>query len=204
MSTTITGIAGCSQVVDDSIETADLQDGSVTLIKLASDVTTDSMRMVVASDQTIGAADTYIDFVNLPTYCSQITINFSGVSTGDASSPIIQVGTSAGIEVASYLSSSSAINGSTATTASACSNGFIVNSILAANVLYGSYTLTKLDNNSWVGSGNFRINATGNAFCGGQSPILATEIQTIRITTVLGVTNLAPGGIIGITYGGPL
>ena len=71
-------------------------------------------------------------------------------------------------------------------------------------MLYGSYTLTKLDNNSWVGSGNFRINATGNAFCGGKSPILATELETIRITTVLGVTNLSPGGIIGITYGGPL
>ena len=204
MSTTITGISGCSQVVDDSIETADLQDECVTLAKLASDVTVDSMRMVVSSTQTIGAAVTYIDFINLPTYCAQITINFSGVSTGDASSPIIQVGTSAGIEVASYLSSSSASNGATATTATSCTNGFIVNSILAANVLYGSYTLTKIDNNRWIGSGNFRINSTGNAFCAGQSPILATELETIRITTVLGVTNLAPGGIIGITYGGPL
>ena len=204
MSTTISGLAGCSLSDTDSVATVAIQDEAVTWAKLEPAIVADSMRMVVMPTETVGAAVTYVDFLNLPTYVATITISFSGFQTGDASSPIIQVGTSAGIETSGYTSSSCAINSATPTTATAATTGLVINSILAANVLYGSYTLTKLDNNRWVGSGTHQINSTGHTFSSGQTPILATELEKIRITTLTAATNLTPGGIIGVTYGGPL
>lgn len=86
----------------------------------------------------------------IPANVKRVTINFNGVSTNGVNFPIIQLGTSLGLETTSYIS---ACQQGTAVQVS--TSGFVLYNSTAANALYGSITLNleSASNNTWNASG---------------------------------------------------
>jgi len=145
---------------------------------------------------------TSIDFTSIPAGTKQIIISFKGVSTSGTDPKFIQIGDSGGIETSGYSSTSAAINETGAVTAQSNLNAFLIKSVVAAQGLNGSVTLT-LENSSafsWAASGNLE-NSGGTSFiffvAGSKS--LSAELDRVRITTLNG-TDTFDAGEINIAY----
>jgi len=154
---------------------------------------------IVSGTAVASTSGTNIDFTGIPSWVKRVIVVFSEVSTDSTSGPLLQLGTSGGFETTGYLST--AMQVTTATASSSNSTiGFIVRSILAANVLSGTYTFTLLDatTNSWVGNGQFKGSTVISSFSSG-SKVLAGTLTQVRITTVNGTDNF-DAGTINILY----
>jgi hypothetical protein len=195
------------------IQTADIADGQVTDVKLAtgidaSKLTTGTLPIARIADAAVTPAKlsqpltlataqattsgTSIDFTGIPSWVKRITVMFSGVSTNGTANYLIQIGDSGGVETTGYAGSS----GGTIFT-----NGFGNPSANALNAWHGALTISTLGSNTWVASGVFGNNAaaTSNA-CGG-AKTLSDTLDRIRLTTVNG-TDTFDGGSVNIMYEG--
>jgi hypothetical protein len=151
---------------------------------------------------TVGTAQnttsgTAIDFTGLPSWVRRITVAVQAVSTSGTSNPIIQLGTSGGIDAASYTGSIWQAN----TTNAANSTGFLLNAVTAAaNSLTALITLMNVSGNIWAAS------VTGSysppvATVGGGAKSLGATLDRIRLTTVNG-TDTFDAGSVNIIYEG--
>jgi hypothetical protein len=156
-------------------------------------------RMVLATAQNT-TSGTNIDFTGIPSWVKRVTLMFSGVSTNGTSNPLIQLGTSSGIESTGYLGA----GGSIVTTSADCSNyttGFGLNTGSASAVLHGSLTVLALGSNIWACSGVLaRSNDASVRFVAGSKSLSAT-LDRIRLTTVNG-TDTFDAGSVNILYEG--
>ena len=140
---------------------------------------------------------TSIDFTGIPSWAKRITVMFNGISASGASIPMIQLGTSSGVETTGYAGA--AWNGSTS--ALAMSNGFIIDNAHEANILtYGQMVLTSMGSNTWVENSIFSTSNVFMLFSAGRKT-LANTLDRIRITTVNG-TDTFDAGQINIMYEG--
>jgi hypothetical protein len=147
------------------------------------------------------ASGTSVDFTSIPSWVKRITVMFSGVSTNGTSLVQIQLGDSGGVETTGY--NSGAVIGTTATSYTGnITTGFVTGVDLnstASSIRYGSYILSRLDGNTWVGQGNIHdSNYTLGAQCAGAKTLSAT-LDRVRITTVNG-TDAFDAGTINILY----
>jgi hypothetical protein len=141
------------------------------------------------------------DFTSIPSWVKRITVMFSGVSTSGTSLVQIQLGDSGGVETTGY--NSGAVIGTTATSYTGnITTGFVTGADLnstASSVRYGSYIISRLDGNTWVGQGNIHdSNYTLGAQCAGAKTLSAT-LDRVRVTTVNG-TDTFDAGSINILY----
>ena len=123
---------------------------------------------------------------------------FGATSTNNASSKLIRLiygGTT--VVSTGYRSSSARINAATAAEASD-TTGFLLYSQSAADDMYGSYVLTNLSGNIWVGTGAVTT-ATGGLYSSGGVTISGT-LTGIRITSV--TPDTFDAGTINILYEG--
>lgn len=138
---------------------------------------------------------TSIDFTGLPAGIKKITAVLSVVSTSGTSNPIIQLGTSGGVESSGYGGGIWQGNTSNASN----SSGFLLNSITAAaNNITVTIVLTNIGSNQWVASviGNY---SAGVSLAGGGSKTLSGTLDRIRLTTAAG-TDTFDAGLMNIIY----
>jgi len=142
------------------------------------------------------ASGTAIDFVGIPAGVKRITVMFDGVSTNGTSNPLIQLGSSGGVEIAGYVSTGTRLD-ETGSGKTSLSSGIVVSSILAANAISLNALFCLVSGNSWV-CGYSGCTAS-QTFSGGGSKALSNTLDRIRITTVNG-TDLFDAGTINISW----
>lgn len=153
--------------------------------------------LATAQTLTSGAS---VDFTSIPAGTKQIVIGFHNISTSGTSPKLVQIGDSGGIENTGYLGNSHLIQLSAGFSMVNSSDGFPINSVLAADTVSGSLILTLVDaaNFIWAISGTFALNTAQTAYTGG-SKALSAELDRVRITTV-GGTDTFDAGTISIAY----
>ena len=153
---------------------------------------------IVSGVSQASTSGTSIDFTSIPSWVKRITVMFQGVSTNGTSLPIVQLGTSGGVQTTSY-------NGSTfqANTFNAShSTGFILSvSPSAAYTIEGALVFNLLNSSTglWVGFYAAGLSNAGTGFVGGGSKTLSGTLDRIRITTTNG-TDAFDAGSINILY----
>lgn len=157
----------------------------------------DRGRMTLATAQN-STSGTSIDFTGIPSWVKRVTVMFNGVSTNGTNSIQVQLGTSAGMDIASgYISSANSLTYST--------TGLLVTSgSAAANNYQGIMTIANLSGNTWVSSCVTSRNDANTFWCAG-SKTLSGTLDRLRITTyaVSGTgTDTFDAGSINIMYEG--
>ena len=147
------------------------------------------------SETVKSATGTSVDFTDIPSWAKRITVIFSEVSTDGTSTPLIQLGDAGGIETTGYVSTSMQVSTATASSGNSTA-GFVIRSILAANILSGTYTFYLIDGAtySWVGNGIFKASTVISSFSSG-SKALSDTLTQIRITTANGTDSFDAGSI---------
>lgn len=152
---------------------------------------------LVSGTAVASTSGTSIDFTGIPSWVKRITVMFSGVSTNGISGILVQLGDGGGIENSGYVSFSNVV--ATASTVSAYTTGFGLDSGAATNNLSGSVILGNLDANTWVAQGNFSRQGSNAGVYTSGSKTLSDTLDRIRITTVNG-TDTFDAGSINILY----
>ena len=147
-----------------------------------------------AVDSTSG---TSIDFTGIPSWAKRVTVMFNNVSTSGTSFKQIQLILSGGTVVTTGYVSSSARFNITAISESAVTTGLLLNANTAADNSFGSYAITNVSGNTWVGFGGMTF-SNGNVV-GSGGITLAGLLTGVRITTVNG-TDTFDAGSINILY----
>jgi len=123
----------------------------------------------------------------------------NAVSTNGTSLPIIQIGTSSGVETSGYLSTAQDAGASGSSTA-----GYLISRLITTSSSFvGNVFLCKIDGNTWIASGDVAVQPTvsANVESIGGSKTLGGTLDRVRITTEGGV-NTFDAGTINILYEG--
>lgn len=155
---------------------------------------------LVSATAVASTSGTSIDFTGIPSWVRRITVMFSGVSTNGSSSPMIQLGTSGGVQTSGYACTSSSVNAGTAGV-TAYTTGFTIRAGNAATSLIGFLTLSLVDstNGTWSCSGSLGDTGTTSTYTVGGVRVLSGTLDRVRITTVNG-TDVFDAGTINIMY----
>jgi len=170
---------------------------------LVTDATTASwttINGITSGTAVASTSGTAINFINIPSTVSRITVMFAGVSTSGTSSHLLQLGTSAGVTTSGYICSAVRFFQSGTIATDNFTTGFGTNSQDAAGLYSGSIVISKFSGNNWVVQGNIGMNTTLFHVTAG-SISLAAVLDRIRITTVNG-TDTFDAGSINILYEG--
>lgn len=140
---------------------------------------------------------TAIEFANIPSWVSRITVMYAGVSLSGTSNPIIQLGTAPSTYTTSGYLGSATTGAGTSVNMSA---GFLISSAIgAADTAHGISVLTSLDGLSWSYTSMIGYsNQAATRFAGG-SITMASTIDRIRIQATNG-TDTFDAGKINIIY----
>jgi hypothetical protein len=179
--------------------------GSVTLAEptTASNVT----QTLAAADGTLapivsGTAVTappptpqYFDFPGIPSWAKRITVIINGLSGSGTSSFIAQIGDSGGIENTGYVSTVTAVAGSSSGTAFTAGFGVVVSPV-AASTYTGQIILSLLsaESNMWAYTSTLTAGST-TLQTGGGGKTLSATLDRLRITTGNGTDTFDAGTI---------
>lgn len=125
-----------------------------------------------------------IDFTGIPSWAKRITVSFSNVSTTGTVVPLLQLGTSGGIQASGYLGASSVFGTGVASVNYTTGFGYVGNTTnqTAATVFHGHIVVTLLSGNTWVASGvQGRSSGTLTGITAG-SVTLSGTLDRVRIT----------------------
>jgi hypothetical protein len=148
-----------------------------------------------AVDSTSG---TSIDFTSIPSWVKRITVMCSAFSTNGTSNPIVQLGTSGGVQTTSYTGSVWYAN----TTNTSNSTGFFISPVVISSFVLESVITLNLLNSAtglWVASIVGSQTDSASAIVGSGSKTLSGTLDRVRITTVNG-TDTFDAGSINILY----
>ena len=155
--------------------------------------------VITSGTAVASTSGTSIDFTSIPSWVKRITVILNAVSTNGTSLPIIQIGTSSGVEATGYLSTAQdgAASGSSTT-------GYLISRLATtASSFTGNAVLCKVEGNTWICSGDIAVQPTvsANVESIAGSKTLAGTLDRVRITTEGGV-NTFDAGSINILYEG--
>lgn len=140
------------------------------------------------------------DFYNIPSYVKRVTVMFSGISTNGTSNPMMQIGTSAGVEATGYLGAAGFVGAATA--AGNFTTGFGLSfGTAATSTFHGVALLTGMGSNLWAFGFSGGYSSGANSISAGGAKTLAGTLDRVRITTVNG-TDTFDAGTINILYEG--
>lgn len=142
---------------------------------------------------------TSIDFTGIPNWAKRITVMLNGVSTNGTAQPMIQIGTSGGVQTTGYSANTTSIT-TAANAVTNYTNGWQLYSSLAANVFSGVLTLVQQDaaTGTWAGTGLFSVGIPSLVITCGVKTLSGT-LDRVRITTANG-TDTFDAGSINILY----
>jgi hypothetical protein len=135
------------------------------------------------------------DLIGIPAGARRVVLMLSGVSTNGSNQPLIQLGTSGGIQATGYTTATTSIT-TAANVATAYTNGWQIFSAAAANAISGSITFTRLDPsaNTWVATGIFSHTGPSIVMLSG-AVTLSGALDRLRLTTVGGTDAFDAGSI---------
>ena len=124
---------------------------------------------------------TSVTFGSIPAGVDMIVINFVGVSLGDTSDLLVQIGDGGGIETGSYLSTRLTFDGGTVGANS--TSGFLIGSTQAGAIISGSMSLMLEDAAAyhWVESHVIKFN-TAQMSIGAGDKALSAELTQLKIS----------------------
>lgn len=119
---------------------------------------------------------------SIPSWVKRITVMLRGVGMNGTVSALIQVG-SGSYSTSGYLSSVAAINGGTGQAGSTAGIVVTTTGITAVSNFSGAITLSLLNSNQWVASGNLQYSTTAGAMlmAAGYTPALSGALDRIRL-----------------------
>lgn len=145
-------------------------------------------------------SQTAYNFTNIPSWVTQITFVFNGVSLNSTAVDIlIQLGTSAGLVTSGYTGTTLVQTTAPASGASTPANGFSARANSASSIIYGTMTIALIGSNKWAYSISARQSATG-AMMGGGSVSLPGTLDRVTITNSATGTNTFDAGSVNIIY----
>lgn len=169
------------------------------LVTDATTATWTTINGITSGTAVASTSGTAINFINIPSTVSRITVMFAGVSTSGTSSHLLQLGTAAGVTTSGYICSAVRFFQSGTIATNNFTTGFGTNSA-DAGLYSGSIVISKFSGNNWVVQGNIGMDTTLFHVTAG-SISLAAVLDRIRITTVNG-TDTFDAGSINILYEG--
>lgn len=192
-----------AKLATDAVETAKIKDDAVTTAKiLNANVTPAKLSQpITLGTVTATTSGANIDVTGIPAWAKRVTVLFNGVSTNGTNYWMLQLGTSGGVEATNYLAAGGTIVNVNFPVIANVTNGFIINSGAAANVLHGSLTIHVIDpaNYVYAVSGMLGASNTTGVFIVSGSKTLAGVLDRIRLTTD-GGTDAFDAGAINILY----
>ena len=147
---------------------------------------------IVSGTSVASTSGTSIDFTGIPSWVKRITVMFNGVSTNGTSYKQIQLG-SGSVQTTGYVSSSSTVGSTVATTGS--SNGFLFGTNSASDSVNGAMTISLFGSNVWTASHAVNANTVPQSTFGGGTVTLSGTLDRIRITTANGTDTFDAGSI---------
>ena len=166
-----------------------------TLTSPVIDGTPTGVGVLTSGTAVASTSGTSIDFTGLPAWIKKITVMYHGVSMTGANNWLIQLGTSAGLQITGYVGQGLYINpGITATSLGA---GFNVANQQAATFHGGMLVLSLVDTSKWSAMGTFSNVNTTSLTSGYVS--LSGTLDRVRVTTTTAVDTF-DAGTINILY----
>lgn len=150
----------------------------------------------VRSTAVASTSGTSVDFTNIPSWVTRITIMLSDISTNGSSVPIIQLG-SGSFATSGYLGAAS--NSSSTSGANYTTGAGIFAAISASSVARGLITAVNITGNAWIIAGNAAFSDAAVTAVFSSSISLSGALDRVRITTV-GGTDTFDAGTINIMY----
>ena len=185
-------------VTSDTSGSLAVQSDGTTKFTVAS---TGAYGQLVSGTSVASTSGTSIDFTSIPSWVKRVTVMFSGVSSNGSSNFLIQSGAGS-VQTTGYSSASTLVSTGSSTGA-VTTNGFLLYqaAVGAAFTFSGSFVLSSVGSNTWVGSGVVaRTDGSGIVMLGGTLALSGT-LDRVRITTVNG-TDTFDAGTINILYEG--
>ena len=153
---------------------------------------------IVSGTAVASTSGTSINFTGIPSWVKRVTVMLSGVSTNGTSNPMIQIGTSGGVETSGYLGATGYTG--TGNAAGNFTTGFGLSfGTGTGTVFYGVALITSMGSNLWAFGYSGAFSSSANSLSGGGSKTLSGTLDRVRITTVTG-TNTFDAGSINILY----
>jgi hypothetical protein len=153
---------------------------------------------IVSATVQASTSGTAINFTDIPSWVRRVTVVCSALSTNGSSNPIVQLGTSGGVQATSYTGSVWLAN----TSNNLNSTGFFISpSVGTATVLESVITLVLLNSATglWVASIVSSQSNSATSIVGSGSKTLSGTLDRVRITMVNG-TDTFDAGSINILY----
>jgi hypothetical protein len=134
-----------------------------------------------------------IDLTGIPAGARRVVLTLSGVSTDGTNQPLIQLGTSGGVQTTGYATVSTSIT-TAANAATAYTNGWQIFSANAANVISGmvTFVLVNAASNTWSAFGLLNHSLPSVVMISGDVSLPAA-LDRIRLTTVGGLDAFDAG-----------
>ena len=157
-----------------------------------------SITLAAAQATTSG---TQFDFTGLPAGINELVVHFNGVSLSGTDQFLVQLGTSSGVETASYVSAGNALNtvglGNFPTTSVA---GFVIPTIGIVWAFNGQMFIRRMSGNTWNASlgGSGAAPGDFSVYYGGGIKTLAGTLDRVRLTRTGSSTFDA--GAVSISY----
>jgi hypothetical protein len=167
-------------------------DGSITPAKLSQPFT-----RATAVASTSGTA---IDFTNIPSWVKRVTVMLDGVSTNGASTLLVKIGISSGIESTSYTGGGSFLAAGV-TVYITNSSGFVVPVANSTAISSGIIQICNISSNTWIYAYSGVNTGESGAGAAGGTKTLGGTLDRVRITTVNG-TDTFDLGSVNIMYEG--
>jgi hypothetical protein len=157
--------------------------------------------MIAQHTLTASTSGTSISFSGIPSGVRRVVVTFAGVSTNGTDAILIQLGDSGGVESTGYLGASNAVVNGGATAGANSTAGFLIYSVLAANIIHGAavFELTDKATWAWVGHGTFALSNSVTNIVSATSLALDSELTQLAITTT-GGTNTFDAGSINVLW----
>jgi len=153
--------------------------------------------IVLLGTEVATTSGTSIDFTGIPSWVTQIEINFVGVSTNGTSAVIVQIGDPGGIETSGYLGAASGVVSGGTASANFTSGYGVVEASAATSVLHGTVALTleNASNFTWVARSVMGRSDAALTHQGGGSKSTSAALDRVRITTAGGTDTFDAGKI---------
>lgn len=136
------------------------------------------------------------DFTGIPAWANRVTVLFGAVSLSGTAYPVVQLGTSGGIETTGYDAYGSVTLGSTAALPFTTGFPFYDSGRTATSAISGRMTFHRLSGNQWIGDG---IGADGDntasTYTMGGTKTLSGALDRIRITSSNGTDTFDAGSV---------
>jgi len=129
----------------------------------------------------VTTSGTAFDFDSIPSYANEVQLILSEVSLSGTDSLFIQIGDAGGLETSGYTGGHGGFVTAGNNVVAASASGFTLLVSLAARLISGVVTLSRLDGNTWVlvylgGSGDAVVYMTGG------SKTLSATLDRVRFT----------------------